>query len=293
MLEKIKKIQMIVGVEADGMIGPKTLKAICEKLNITYVSIQKACVRNIQTNVDVVADGIISAKTLDAILSSISKPTIVESIKNLWGKLFNNKTTQEPKKFNPTQMEYKTKLVKQSTIRRGNSSFGPAGCEDRLVSVKIPEGYPMKYDGKPVKSIRIHELVADRLEAALNDILAYYGPDIEKIVPGACVYDGSYNFRKTRNSSSQSIHSWGLAIDFDAANNQLKTKSPYARFSREEYKPFIDILEHHGFASLGRRSDRRLDALSGNTLGLNIIKITGSERDPLLYGKILAESAVG
>jgi hypothetical protein len=255
MLEKIKKIQTIIGVNADGAIGPKTLKALCEKLSITYVSAQKSCVKNIQSCVGVTADGIIGSQTIEAILAKISKPTIVETVKGIWNKIFNSKVTEEVTPFKPTEMKYKSKLIKQSTIRRGDSSFGPAGCENRLVSVKVPEGYPLKYDGKLVKTIRIHELVADRLEAALNDILAYYGPDIEKIAPGACVYDGSYNFRKTRNSSSQSIHSWGLAIDFDASNNQLKTKSPYARLSQDVYKPFFDILEHHGFASLGRRSD--------------------------------------
>ena len=255
MLEKIKKIQTIIGVTADGLIGPKTLKALCEKLAITYVSTQKACVKAIQSCVGVTADGVVGSQTIDAILAKISKPTIIDTVKGVWNKLFGSKEVVEAEAFKPTEMKYKSKLIKQSTIRRGDSSFGPAGCEDRLVSVKVPEGYPLKYDGKPVKSIRIHELVADRLEAALKDILAYYGPDIEKIAPGACVYDGSYNFRKTRNSSSQSIHSWGLAIDFDASNNQLKTKSPYARLSQDIYKPFFDILEHHGFASLGRRSD--------------------------------------
>ena len=255
MLEKIKKIQTIIGVTADGLIGPKTLKALCEKLAITYISTQKACVKAIQSCVGVTADGVVGSQTIDAILAKISKPTIIDTVKGVWNKLFGSKEVVEAEPFKPTEMKYKSKLIKQSTIRRGDSSFGPAGCEDRLVSVKVPEGYPLKYDGKPVKSIRIHELVADRLEAALNDILAYYGPDIEKIAPGACVYDGSYNFRKTRNSSSQSIHSWGLAIDFDASNNQLKTKSPYARLSQDIYKPFFDILEHHGFASLGRRSD--------------------------------------
>ena len=256
MLEKIKKIQSIIGVTPDGVIGPKTLKALCEKLSISYISAQKACVKAIQSCIGVTADGVIGTKTIDAIIAKISKTTIVETVKGFWNKLFkSSESSKEEAPFVPTVMEYKSKLIKQSTIRRGNSSFGPAGCEDRLVSVKVPEGYPLKYDGKPVKSIRIHELVADRLEAALKDILAYYGPDIEKIAPGACVYDGSYNFRKTRNSSSQSIHSWGLAIDFDASNNQLKTKSPYARLSQDIYKPFFDILEHHGFASLGRRSD--------------------------------------
>lgn len=259
--EKIKKIQTLLNIVSDGVIGPETLKAICNKLNITYITNRKNCVKEIQKSVKVVVDGIIGTKTLDAIIEVIKPKNIiskaVENIKNLYNTIIGKKevTDEKSNKINFTEIKYKSKLIKQSTIRRGDSSFGPAGCENRLVSVKIPEGYPMKYDGKPVKSIRIHELVADRLEAALNDILAYYGPDIEKIAPGTCVYDGSYNFRKTRNSSSQSIHSWGLAIDFDAANNQLKTKSPHARFSQEIYKPFIDILEHHGFASLGRRSD--------------------------------------
>ena len=124
-----------------------------------------------------------------------------------------------------------------------------------LVSVPVPANYPLKYDGKPVKSIRIHKLVADRLAAALQDIINHYGEDIEKVAPGACVYDGSYNFRQARNSSSQSVHSWGLAIDFDAGNNTMKMTAPKARLSQDIYKPFFDILEYHGFNSLGRRGD--------------------------------------
>ena len=86
--------------------------------------------------------------------------------------------------------------------------------------------------------------------------MLHYGEDIETVAPGACVYDGSYNFRKTRSSSSQSVHSWGVAIDFDASKNQLNTKAPAARLSQDIYKPFLDILEHHGFLSLGRRSNK-------------------------------------
>lgn len=120
----------------------------------------------------------------------------------------------------------------------------------------MPENYPLKYEGKKVKSIRIHKLVADRLEAALNDIINHYGDDIEKVAPGACIYNGSYNYRKTRNGSSQSIHSWGLAIDLDADMNGLYTSWDNARFSKPIYKPFLDIWEHHGFLSLGRRDGR-------------------------------------
>lgn len=34
-------------------------------------------------------------------------------------------------------------------------------------------------------------------------------------------YDGCFNIRKTRGASSMSLHSWGIAIDFDAAWNGL------------------------------------------------------------------------
>lgn len=34
-------------------------------------------------------------------------------------------------------------------------------------------------------------------------------------------YDGCFNIRKTRGASSMSLHSWGIAIDFDAAWNRL------------------------------------------------------------------------
>ena len=124
-----------------------------------------------------------------------------------------------------------------------------------LVNVPVPENYPLKYSGKRVKTIRVHKYVADRLAAALQDIINHYGEDIEKVAPAACVYDGSYYFRTSRGSSSTSVHSWGLALDFDAGNNSMKTKAPKARLSQDIYKPFFDILEYHGFNSLGRRGD--------------------------------------
>jgi lysozyme family protein len=228
-------------VTVDGIIGPKTINAIAKNLNVQIASTQIETIKNIQKKINVTVDGILGPKSLTAIKNYLFKDNLIETYIN------------KPIKF--SKVDYKTKTIKQSEVRTNNSIFGKAGDESVLISVPVPENYPLKYDGKRVKTIRIHKLVADRLEAALKDIINHYGEDIEKVAPGACVYDGSYYFRNTRNGSSQSIHSWGLAIDFDASNNQLKTKSPYARLSQDIYKPFFDILEHHGFASLGRRSD--------------------------------------
>lgn len=242
-------IQKMLGVDADGIIGSQTLAALAKALGATVSSYKATTIKNIQKTVGATADGVIGSKTLNAIIAklgsgTVKKPTVDPLIQ---------KYIDKPIKY--TKVNYKSSLVKQSVLRSGNSVFGKAGCEHLLVNVPVPANYPLKYDGKPVKSIRIHKLVADRLAAALQDIINHYGEDIEKVAPGACVYDGSYNFRKSRNSSSQSVHSWGLAIDFDAANNTMKMAAPKARLSQPIYEPFWNILEYHGFMSLGRHAN--------------------------------------
>ena len=242
-------LQKLLGVDADGVIGSQTLGAIATALGATVSSYKATTIKNIQKAVGATADGVIGSKTLNAIISKLGSGVIKkQEVDPLIQKYID-----KPIKY--TDINYKSSLVKQSVLRSGNSAFGKAGCENMLVSVPVPANYPLKYSGKQVKSIRIHKLVADRLAAALQDIINHYGEDIEKVAPGACCYDGSYNFRQARNSSSQSVHSWGVAIDFDAGNNTMKMSAPKARLSQDIYKPFFDILEYHGFNSLGRRGD--------------------------------------
>ena len=242
-------LQKILGVVADGVIGGKTLAALATALGTTVSSYKATTIKNIQKAVGATADGVLGCKTLNAIIKKLSgttvkKPTVDPLVQ---------KYIDKPIKY--TDVNYKASLVKQSVLRKGTSAFGKAGNESVLVNVPVPANYPLKYDGKPVKSIRIHKLVADRLAAALQDIINHYGEDIEKVAPGACVYDGSYNFRKTTGTSSYSIHSWGLALDFDASNNTMKMAAPKARLSQPIYEPFWNILEYHGFMSLGRRGN--------------------------------------
>lgn len=244
MKESTIELQSLLGVTADGIIGPKTLSALAKKVGACISSDNKTTIKNIQTVLGVSVDGIIGIKTLTAAINFIK----VSDPNNKIVKYLNKPITY-------SEVNYKTALVAQSKVRSGSSVFGKAGNESNLVSVPVPSNYPLKYEGKTVKTIRIHKLVADRLEAALNDIINFYGEDIEEVAPGACNYSGSYNFRKTASGSSQSIHSWGLALDFDAENNTYSMKAPKARLSQPIYKPFLDILEHHGFASLGKRGD--------------------------------------
>lgn len=242
MRDLIIEIQKKVNVTADGIIGKQTLAAIAKVVGTKSGKTNAETAKNIQKKVGVTADGIIGKQTLAAINKVLSTIKIDDRLQ---------KYIDKPIKF--SQINYKAKMLRQADIRKGKTIFGKAGDESNLVSVKVPENYPLKYDGKRVKTIRVHKLAADRLEAALQDIIDHYGEDIESVAPGACVYSGSYYFRNTRGGSSASIHSWGLALDFDAGNNGLRTKWKNARLGQPIYKPFWDILEHHGFLSLGRR----------------------------------------
>jgi|LakMenE01Jun11ns_1017448.scaffolds.fasta_scaffold9897519_3 hypothetical protein len=96
--------------------------------------------------------------------------------------------------------------------------YGSPGDESRLVSVNV-EGLGLRYDGKPVKSIRCHDKVADSLKRALES-LAKSHPDI------LAQYAGVYNNRTMRGGSLPSLHARGAAIDLAADTNRLSQSWP-------------------------------------------------------------------
>lgn len=179
MKEKIRLIQARVGVEADGIMGPRTLEALMEALGIE------------------------------------ERP--------VW----------------PTQAQ----------VRSGSSCFGYPGREEHLVSV-VP-AYQLFYEGKPVRSIRVHRVIAPHVEAALREVLEHYGCERIREL-GLDQYGGSYNFRKSTGTSSLSMHAWGVALDFAPATNGFNMSAPEATLSRAECEAWWEIWERHGAVSLGR-----------------------------------------
>ena len=140
-------------------------------------------------------------------------------------------------------------LPTQAVVRSGNSIFGKAGDESNLVN--ITPAYQLYYCGKPVKTIRVHKLIADRVQAALKEILAHYGlAEIKRL--GLDQYSGSYNYRKTTNGTVLSMHAWGIALDFAAEKNTMTMKKPQASLSHPDCEMWWKIWEKHGAVSLGR-----------------------------------------
>jgi hypothetical protein len=90
--------------------------------------------------------------------------------------------------------------------------YGAAGDEAKLVNLNV-EGLGLKYDGKPVRTVRCHGKVADSLKRVYAAIAA--GPN--KDVLGK--YAGCFNNRPMRGGSLPSLHARGAAVDLDPDDN--------------------------------------------------------------------------
>jgi hypothetical protein len=120
------------------------------------------------------------------------------------------------------------------------------------LDVLIPP-FPMRlaWDKDHVVSrIQCHKLIKKNLSDTLDEVLKEYG--YAKIVElGIDLYGGMFNYRKKRNGSTMSMHSWGLAIDLNPEANQLKWGRDKAKFAKPEYEPLLKSFYKNGFINLG------------------------------------------
>lgn len=96
---------------------------------------------------------------------------------------------------------------------------------ENLVLIKCP--WTFRFEGKFVSGIRIHKKCSESLTRVLAAIWEACGrsqAEIDRI--GMSKYGGSYNFRVMRGSSALSMHSYGIALDFDPARNGLGDATP-------------------------------------------------------------------
>lgn len=145
-----------------------------------------------------------------------------------------------------------------------DGSLNTAWQDANIVSLSVPPGYPLYYDGKPVRSIRIHRLLREDLRAILNQIwqkarvlvkeergysystVWYDNRTREKLAElGLDEFSGSYVFRKVRKGRSLSNHAFGIAIDLDAAHNRQGTEGRMPMW-------VVEIFASHGWQWGGR-----------------------------------------
>lgn len=127
-----------------------------------------------------------------------------------------------------------------------------AGVEKNIVTFDLPYALRLDYAlDQTVTRARLHRLCAPAFVAAMVEVRDHYGADRQRDL-GLDRYAGGYMPRKMRGGSSWSMHAYGCAVDFYAAPNGLKTRCPQALFCGPEYKPFLDIMQSHGWLPAGR-----------------------------------------
>lgn len=128
--------------------------------------------------------------------------------------------------------------------------YGPVGTSQGRL--QLPFAMKLAWDRRRVvTSITLHTKVLDSAGRAFAEVEATYS-DKERVDLGLDLFGGSLNVRRMRGGSAYSMHSWGIAIDFDPERNQLRWKAPKARLSHPDAVPFWEAWEREGWISLGR-----------------------------------------
>lgn len=133
------------------------------------------------------------------------------------------------------------------------SFYGKVGTSQ--TSVEIPWTMYLAWDKSTrIKRMTLHKKVAESAERVLNHVASVYSTK-EIVDLGLDQFGGSLNVRRMRGGRSYSMHSWGIAIDFDPVRNALRTHAPKARLSQPDAQPFWHSWESEGWLSLGRARD--------------------------------------
>lgn len=132
--------------------------------------------------------------------------------------------------------------------------YGGVGLHQ--VPLALPFPMRLAWDkGVVVRRITVHEKVHDSAGRAFAKIADAYDAAARTKL-GLDLFGGSLNVRKMRGGSSYSMHSWGIAIDFDPERNQLAWGRDKARLAQADALTFWKIWEEEGWVSLGRKANR-------------------------------------
>ncbi len=128
--------------------------------------------------------------------------------------------------------------------------YGNVGKNQK--SIVIPYPHVIAWDKtKSVTKITCHTKVGDSLVRVLTKTKNHYGMEEIKRLR-LDIWGGCLNVRQMRGGSRYSMHSWGIAMDYDPENNRLNWGSDRASFAQPDYYKWWGFCEEEGWVSLGR-----------------------------------------
>ena len=200
-------------------------------------------------------DGVIGDKTTAAIKAFQSRNGILPSGKADEATIAALRSTSAGPVVRPIGEDQPAPTIKSVWPRQADVSafYGAVGTSQ--TTIEIPFDMWLAWD----KSVRarkmtLHTKVAASDERVLQAVAGLYSAQERKTI-GLDLFGGSLNVRKMRGGSAYSMHSWGIAIDFDPERNQLKWGKDRARLAQPDAVPFWLEWEKEGWLSLGRARD--------------------------------------
>lgn len=153
----------------------------------------------------------------------------------------------EAEKQPPVVKPGKSPWPKQSVVE---SYYGKIG--ENQTTLILP--FPMRIAwnrAQVITKFSCHQKVVKSATRILTRVAdAYDHPKRQKL--GLDLFGGCLNVRKMRGGTNWSMHSWGIAIDFDPMRNELKWGRDKAFLARPEAETFWKLWEEEGWLSLGR-----------------------------------------
>jgi hypothetical protein len=128
--------------------------------------------------------------------------------------------------------------------------YGPMG--ENQVRIQLPYPHRLSWDrATVVNSFMCHRMVHDSLLRVLTKVREHYGrQEIKRL--RLDLWGGCLNIRAMRGGTRYSMHSWGIAVDYDPDRNRLQWGMDKAAFARPEYNDWWQFWEEEGWVSLGK-----------------------------------------
>lgn len=202
-------------------------------------------------------DGIIGDKTIKAItafqasrgLQQTGKADVqtVEALRATSSAVVNAPDRGAPGPDSPSGMHPTKNWPRQSEV---TAFYGAVGTSQ--TTIEIPYDMWIAWDkSQRARKMTLHTKIAPSALRVLQAVSEIYSPAERKAI-GLDLFGGSLNVRKMRGGSAYSMHSWGIAIDFDPERNQLNWGKDKARLAKDDAVPFWTEWEKQGWLSLGR-----------------------------------------
>lgn len=143
--------------------------------------------------------------------------------------------------------------------------YGKRGQNQALIVPPYPMVLAWDTTDK-VERFSIHEKLARSAERCLHRVADAYSAAKRREL-GLHLFGGCLAVRRKRGGSGWSMHSWGIAIDFDPLRNQLRWDRGRARLAQPDAEMFWRIWEEEGWVSLGRKRDYDYQHIQAARLG--------------------------